>query len=92
MLILSAINDEAEQNWLEQVFVPHRVLIGLSDVEEEEQWQWHSGEPVTYTNWARDEPSDTGKGDEDYVILFANQWVDIGSWRHKMEVYSVRTP
>ena len=75
---LVAINDEAEQNWLEQVFVAHRTLIGLSDVEEEGQWQWHSGEPVTYTNWARNEPQDTDKGDEDYVILFADQWVDIG--------------
>ena len=75
---LVAINDEAEQNWLDQVFVAHRALIGLSDVQEEGQWQWHSGEPVTYTNWARDEPQDTGKGDEDYVILFADQWVDIG--------------
>ena len=76
---LVSINDAAEQNWLEQVFVAHRALIGLSDVEEEGHWQWHSGEPVTYTNWAMDEPNDTGKGDEDYVILFANQWVDIGS-------------
>ena len=75
---LVSINDEAEQNWLEQVFVAHRTLIGLSDVEEEGQWQWHSGEPVTYTNWMRDEPDDTDKGDEDYVILFADQWVDIG--------------
>ena len=75
---LVSINDEAEQNWLDQVFVAHRALIGLSDVAEEGHWQWHSGEPVTYTNWARDEPQDTGKGDEDYVILFADQWVDIG--------------
>ena len=75
---LVAINDAAEQNWLEQVFVAHRVLIGLSDVEEEGHWQWHSREPVTYTNWARDAPNDTGKGDEDYVIMFANRWVDIG--------------
>ncbi len=75
---LVTINDEAEQNWLDQVFVAHHALIGLSDVEEEGRWQWHSGEPVTYTNWARDEPNATGKGDEDYVILFANQWVDIG--------------
>ena len=75
---LVAINDEAEQNWLNQVFVAHRALIGLSDVQEEGQWQWHSGEPVTYTNWARDEPQDTDKGDEDYVILFADQWMDIG--------------
>ena len=75
---LVAINDATEQNWLDQVFVAHRALIGLSDVEKEGHWQWHSGEPVTYTNWARDEPNDTGKGDEDYVILFANQWMDIG--------------
>ena len=75
---LVAINDEAEQNWLDQVFVAHLALIGLSDLQVEGQWQWHSGEPVTYTNWARDKPQDTGKGDEDYVILFADQWVDIG--------------
>lgn len=82
---LVTINDEVEQNWLDQVFVAHRALIGLSDVEEEGHWQWHSGEPVTYTNWARDEPQDTDKGDEDYVILFADRWVDIGpgdvQWR-----------
>ena len=82
---LVTINDEAEQNWLDQVFVAHRALIGLSDVEEEGQWQWHSGEPVTYTNWAMYEPQDTDKGDEDYVILFADQWVDVGpgdiQWR-----------
>lgn len=82
---LVTINDEVEQNWLDQVFVAHRALIGLSDVEEEGHWQWHNGEPVTYTNWARDEPQDTDKGDEDYVILFADRWVDIGpgdvQWR-----------
>jgi hypothetical protein len=75
---LVSINDEAEQNWLEQAFVSHRTLIGLSDIEEEGQWQWHSGEPVTYTNWARYEPQDPDKGDEDYVILFADKWMDIG--------------
>ena len=75
---LVTINDEVEQNWLDQVFVAHRALIGLSDVEEEGQWQWHNGEPVTYTNWAQYEPQDTDNGDEDYVILFADRWVDIG--------------
>jgi hypothetical protein len=75
---LVAINDAAEQQWLERVFSPMRTLIGLSDIEEEGQWQWHSGEPVTYTNWARYEPQDPDKGDEDYVILFADKWMDIG--------------
>ena len=75
---LVAINDEAEQQWLERVFSPMRTLIGLSDIEEEGQWQWHSEEPVTYTNWAKYEPQDTDKGDEDYVIMMGDKWIDIG--------------
>ena len=75
---LVAINDATEQLWLEQAFSPMRTLIGLSDVEVEGQWQWHSGEPVTYTNWAHNEPQDTDKGDEDYVIMMGDKWMDIG--------------
>ena len=70
---LVTINDEAEQYWLGQVFIPHHTFIGLNNIEKEGQWQWHSGEPVTYTNWA-----DSDKRDEDYVILFGGQWMDIG--------------
>ena len=77
---LVAINDEAEQVWLGQVFIPHHTFIGLNNMEKEGQWQWHSGEPVTYTNWA-----DSDKGDEDYVILLGGQWMAIGpndiQWR-----------
>ena len=88
---LVAINDAAEQQWLERVFSPMQTLIGLSDIEEEGQWQWHSGEPVTYTNWAKYEPEDTDKGDEDYVILMGdNKWMDIGPrnvrWRFIQDV------
>ena len=75
---LVAINDAAEQQWLERALSPMRTLIGLSDIEEEGQWQWHSGEPVTYTNWAQYEPQDTDKGDEDYVIMMGDKWIDIG--------------
>ena len=70
---LVAINDEAEQVWLGRVFILHHTFIGLNNIEKEGQWQWHSGEPVTYTNWA-----DSDKRDEDYVILFGGQWMDIG--------------
>ncbi len=75
---LVTINSEAEQRWLERVFVPMWTLIGLNDVEKEDTWQWQNGEPVTYTNWARYEPHDTDKGDADYVILMGGQWIDIG--------------
>lgn len=76
---LVSINDEAEQKWLEKVFSPTPTFIGLSDVAKEGEWQWHSGEPVTYTNWARHEPDDADGGDEDYVIFsFGRKWKDIG--------------
>ena len=81
---LASINDEAEQQWLERVFPPRPTLIGLNDVANEGEWRWHSGEPVTYTNWARHEPHDTDRGDEDYVIWY-HLWEDIGpaqvQWR-----------
>ena len=75
---LVAINDAAEQHWLERAFSPMRTLIGLSDIEAEGQWQWHSGEPVTYVNWAQYEPQDADNGDEDYVIMMGDKWIDIG--------------
>ncbi len=75
---LVSINDAAEQWWLERVFPPHSMLIGLNDVAKEGEWRWHSGEPVTYTNWARHEPHDTDRGDEDYVIWQNGKWEDIG--------------
>ncbi len=82
---LVRINDEAEQEWIKKVFLPDRILIGLNDIEEEGVWKWHNGESVEYTNWAEDEPDDSDNGDEDYVILTMQGWVDIGpesiEWR-----------
>ena len=48
---LVAINDEDEQNWLSGVFGNELYWIGLHRAEKAEQWQWDSGEPLTYTNW-----------------------------------------
>ena len=74
---LVSINDAAEQQWLERVFSPRMTLIGLNDIAQEGEWRWHSGEPVTYTNWAPHEPHDTDKGEEDYV-MWRGGWEDIG--------------
>ena len=49
---LVSINDEAEQKWLVEVFGRDPFLIGLTRLENQTEWQWTSGEPVTYTNWA----------------------------------------
>ena len=48
---LVTITNEPEQIWLEAVFGPGPYWIGLTDVAKDGEWQWETGEPVTYTNW-----------------------------------------
>ena len=48
---LVTITSESEQIWLEAVFGHGPYWIGLTDIAEEGEWQWETGEPVTYTNW-----------------------------------------
>ena len=55
---LVTITSEAEQIWLEAVFRLGPYWIGLTDVAKEGEWQWETGEPVTYTNWKKDDEDD----------------------------------
>ena len=49
---LVAINDEAEQQWILEVFGKRENFwIGLTVDAEETEQQWDNGEPITYTNW-----------------------------------------
>ena len=79
---LVSINDEVEQQWLGVIFRQKPFWIGLNDLEEEGEWRWDSGEPVTYTNWTvdpafNDKLPDTEK---DYVVLTfrGNGWQSVG--------------
>ena len=43
---LVSINDAAEQGWLVSIFGTAPYWIGLTDVSEEDEWGWTSGEPT----------------------------------------------
>lgn len=78
---LVAINDEAEQKWLSAIFGYGPYWIGLTDFAKEGEWEWTSGEPVTYTSWALHEPMDADSGEEDYVFMKKapiGEWFDVG--------------
>ncbi len=85
---LVSINDAAEQKWLVDIFGAAPYWIGLTDMEREGEWSWMSGEPVTYTNWAPNEPTDADWGEEDFVFMGLSpdgKWFDVGpdnpEWR-----------
>jgi len=72
---LVTVNDATEEDWVWQTFNPagdRYIWIGLNDVEQEGQFVWTSGEPVTYTNWQKGQPSASDSkvlGPENYVQM-----------------------
>ncbi|MEO1592302.1 MAG: Calx-beta domain-containing protein [Cyanobacteria bacterium J06632_22] len=76
---LVTINNAAEETWLKQTFgEDQKFWIGLNDTQTEGQFQWVSGEPVTYTNWAPNEPNNFN-GDQDFGVMNfggTRQWDD----------------
>ncbi len=86
---LVTINGQTEQNWLAKVFGGSDAFIGLNDIAEEGRWQWQSGEPVVYTNWAKGTLEDNYSKHEDYVILSQGKWKDIGP--RSRNWYKIRT-
>ena len=53
---LVSINDEVEQEWLVEQFGFLPYWIGLVYSNKTGKWEWSSGEPVDYTNWAKSQP------------------------------------
>ena len=81
---LVTINNSAEQNWLRSTFGGHQDFwIGLTDKNHEGNFQWASGEAVTYTNWAAGEPNNFFN--EDYAAMNfrdRNEWNDSNAHQH----------
>ena len=81
---LVAINDAAEQKWMEAVY-PERAFfwIGLRVPKTGGEWQWDSGETLTYANWGTaDKPDSTTNGEESVpvaLIFSSKRWLPINS-------------
>src|SRR5262249_44295001 len=70
---LVTINDQAEQDWVFSTFgtyagTTRSLWIGLREVGSEGNYEWVSGEPVTYTHWCCNQPDNSG-GNESYVHM-----------------------
>jgi uncharacterized protein YjbI with pentapeptide repeats len=57
---LVTIGTAEENTFVFDVFGPADRWIGFTDAAVEGQWEWVTGEPVTYTNWGAGEPNDGG--------------------------------
>ena len=78
---LVAINDEAEQKWVEAAFFTKRFYwIGLSLPENEQTWKWSDGRPLKYSNWLTGKPSfiSVHKGKAAFALEFSSKrWIAI---------------
>lgn len=61
-------------------------FIGVTDEKEEGIFVWQDGSPLTYRNWAANEPNnDTICGTENYVQMYRDgTWNDLHGWRNKV--------
>ena len=61
---LVTVNDRDEELWLREQFgSQEHFWIGFNDLDVEGSWEWVSGEPISYTNWAEGEPNNSNEED-----------------------------
>ena len=74
---LVTITSPGEQGFINDTFLfsyPYGLLytsywIGLSDAAEEGNFQWVTGEPLSFTNWRPGEPNDFWPTGEDFAVM-----------------------
>lgn len=90
---LVTINDVAEETWLQTTFgTTSPYWIGLRDPAGTDLFQWVSGQPATYTNWATDNPGDPGN---DFVTMNDGgelKWTNVGSAETHFGIIEIGNP
>jgi hypothetical protein len=90
---LVTLRNWEEELWIKDTFGRNECFwVGFSDIEEEGNWVWSSGEYVVYTNWEEGEPNNCGDwpetgvcNPEDAAVMnwavdgFGNYWNDLPS-------------
>ena len=73
---LVAINNEAEQEWILEVFGQENFWIGLTEGGKGGGPHWDNGEPITYTKWdwlestaGGNKPPQNGETSQNYFVL-----------------------
>ena len=81
---LVTVNDAAENDWVIETFGREDFWLGFTDSaiydREEGNYQWISGEPVSYTNWIPGEPNNLGDEGQDFAVAnlaVGGAWDDI---------------
>ena len=93
---LVAINDEAEQKWIESLFRERKFYwIRLHLPTKGKTWKWNSGEPLTYTNWGVSGKPDNQSGSNKEIpialIFSTKKWIAIDSTNpiHQMVKHAI---
>ncbi len=80
---LVSINDKIEEKWIGNITHGANYIIGLRKMDEEGKWKWHSGEPVTYTNWGNVKQLNENKGILNNVIVSSHgKWNTLATDQH----------
>ncbi|MHA2028249.1 MAG: lectin-like protein, partial [Candidatus Kariarchaeaceae archaeon] len=74
---LVTITSQEENDFITNLIGSNNIWIGFTDEVTEGDWQWVTGEQVTYTNWGGGNPDDWDVG-EDYAEMGSSEyWLGI---------------
>ncbi len=73
---LACVESKEENDFLKGIMKARAYFLGGTDSATEGEWNWITGKPVIFANWARGEPNNSRKR-EHYMCLYSNgQWND----------------